>query len=177
MTVRLRCDNVGVARFEGVRLHVTDYQGFFYHGSVLRRVECYPVLPIVQNVDAMSAVSKQRNQLLPPGIHRLRAGGSGSELLDLRDYMTGDPPKTIAWKVSARRDRLITKVFENEVPIRCTLFVDVSSSVRVPTRRGTALQRLIDIAGAVMRANVHVRDLTGLCLFDEQRLQVCAAGS
>ena len=91
------------------------------------------------------AVTKQRNQQLPPGVHRLRSGGSGSELLDLRDYRTGDPPKTIAWKVSARRDRLITKVFENEVPIRCTLFVDVSSSVRVPTKQGTALQLFLQI--------------------------------
>ena len=31
------------------------------------------------------------------------------------------PPRMIAWKVSARRDRLITKEFESEVPIRCTL--------------------------------------------------------
>src|SRR5439155_22878703 len=49
----------------------------------------------------------------------------------LRDYLPGDPPKTIAWKVSARRDRLITKEFESEVPVRCTLFVDISHSVRV----------------------------------------------
>ena len=168
LTYRIRCLQVGIVRFEGVRVHFADLQGFFYHVRFVRLVSLPRVLPIVQDVDGMSAVSKQRNQLLPPGIHRLRAGGSGSELLDLRDYMTGDPPKTIAWKVSARRDRLITKVFENEVPIRCTLFVDVSSSVRVPTLRGMALQRLIDIAAGVMRASTNVRDLTGLCLFDEQ---------
>jgi uncharacterized protein (DUF58 family) len=168
VTYRLRCAKVGVARFEGVRVHFADNQGFFYHVAFLPQVALVPVLPIVHDVDGMTAVSKQRNQLLPPGVHRLRAGGAGSELLDLRDYLTGDPPKTIAWKVSARRDRLITKVFENEVPIRCTLFVDASPSVRVPTREGTAMQRLIEIAGAVMRANVHVRDLTGLCVFDDR---------
>ena len=37
----------------------------------------------------------------------------------------------IAWKASARRDRLMTKELESEVPVRCTLFVDASSSVRV----------------------------------------------
>ena len=171
LTYRIRCERVGVARFEGVRVQLVDYQGFFHHAAFVRLVENYRVLPVLYESDNLSAVTKQRNQLLPPGIHRLRSGGSGSELLDLRDYMTGDPPKTIAWKVSARRDRLITKVFENEVPIRCTLFVDVSTSVRVPTTQGTALQRLVEIAGAVMRANTSVRDLTGLCLFDETGVQ------
>src|SRR5208283_1940862 len=80
----------------------------------------------------------------------------------------GDPPRTIAWKVSARRDRLITKEFETEVPIRCTLFVDVSRSVRLPTRQGPPLHRLIEIAAAVLRSNTDRRDLTGLCIFDEQ---------
>jgi uncharacterized protein (DUF58 family) len=174
LTYRLRCDKVGVVRFEGVRIQVADFQGFFNYTSFVQLPALYHVLPIVHDVDGMSAVAKERNQLLPPGVHRLRSGGSGSELLDLRDYMTGDPPKTIAWKVSARRDRLITKVFENEVPIRCTLFVDVSSSVRVPSLHGTALQRLIEIAGSVMRANTHIRDLTGLCLFDEQGVQYAA---
>jgi uncharacterized protein (DUF58 family) len=82
---------------------------------------------------------------LPPGIHRLHRPGSGSELLDLRDYRPGDPPKTIAWKVSARRDRLITKEFESEVPVRCTLFVDTSSSVRLaaPARESGSAKRQV----------------------------------
>ena len=61
----------------------------------------------------------------PPGMHRLKPTRQrGSELLDLREYRPGDPPKTIAWKASARRDMLITKEFENDVPVRCTLFLD-----------------------------------------------------
>ena len=66
----------------------------------------------------------------PPGVHRLKRPGGGSELLDLRDYMPGDPPKMIAWKPSARKDKLFTKEFESEVPVRCTLFVDASESTR-----------------------------------------------
>jgi uncharacterized protein (DUF58 family) len=163
----VRCDQVGVVRFEGARVQVADVQGFFHRAVFVPLVAAYRVLPILHEADPMSPVSKERNRLLPPGVHRLRTGGSGSELHDLRDYMSGDPPKTIAWKVSARRDRLITKVFENEVPIRCTLFVDVSDSVRVPTEGGSALQRLVEICGAVIRANQAARDLTGLCLFDE----------
>ena len=174
LAYRIRCDQVGVARFEGVRVQFADYQGYFYHAAFVPLVACYRVLPLLHDGRGLSAGTKQRNQLLPPGVHRLRTPGSGSELLDLRDYASGDPPKTIAWKISARRDRLITKVYENEVPIRCTLFVDASNSVRVPSARGTALRRLLEIATAVIRANTKMRDLTGLCLFDEQEARYAA---
>ena len=64
----------------------------------------------------------------------------------------------------------MTKEFESSVPIRCTLLVDTSVSVRVPSRQGKPLHRLIgEIAAAILlQCNASVRDLTGLCLFDEQ---------
>jgi len=164
----IRCGPVGSARFEGVRLQLADLQGFFYHATFLNVPVQMRILPTVVEHDAHANTPKRNNQLPPPGVYRLRRPGSGSELLDLRDYLPGDPPRTIAWKVSARRDRLITKEFESEVPIRCTLFLDASQSVRLPTTHGSPLQRLIEIAAAVLRGNSERRDLTGLCLFDEQ---------
>jgi uncharacterized protein (DUF58 family) len=171
MIYRIRCPVVGAARFEGVRVQLTDYQGFFHHATFVAVPVMYPVLPMLVESDVQTAAIKRHNQLLPPGIHRLKRPGSGSELLDLRDYMTGDPPKTIAWKVSARRDKLITKEFECEVPVRCTLFVDSSNSVRVPARGGKPIHRLIEIAASVVQANSAIRDLTGLCAFDEKGAQ------
>jgi uncharacterized protein (DUF58 family) len=173
---RIRCGPAGLARFEGVRIQTADWQGFFYHVHFIHAVVVLPILPVLAPRTGQPASVKRHNLLLPPGIHRFRRPGSGSELLDLRDYLPGDPPKTIAWKVSARRDRLITKEFESEVPVRCTLFVDTSNSVRVPApsgsgpqqiRYGKALDRLIDLAAGVLQANAGIRDLTGLCLFDE----------
>src|SRR5207247_11330162 len=127
----------------------------------------YRVLPPLADVRGHRPTVKRHNLLPSPGVHRLHRAGSGSELLDLRDYLPGDPPKTIAWKVSARRDRLITKEFESEVPLRCTLFVDASQSVRVGPRGQNALARLIDVAPAVAQGNSAHRDLTGLCLLAE----------
>jgi uncharacterized protein (DUF58 family) len=164
---RMRCPIVGRLRFEGVKLRLADLQGFFHVTTFLAGVLIYRVLPQLSDASGRPATRKRTNLLPPPGIHRLRRPGSGSELLDLRDYLPGDPPKTIAWKVSARRDRLITKDFESEVPIRCTLFVDASNSVRVGPPGENALGRLVEIAAAVTQANSADRDLTGLCLFDE----------
>jgi len=167
----LRCDLPGLVRFEGVRLRVSDLCGFFYRTAFLPREQVVRVLPGLVKGRQSPGV-KRHNQLLPPGGHRLRRPGSGSELLDLRDYQAGDPPRTIAWKVSARRDKLITKEFESEVPIRCTLFVDTSAAVRVPHSGGRSVQRLVEIAAGVAQAAVRARDLVGLCLVDEHAAEV-----
>ena len=169
---RVRCGDPGLARFEGVRVQTADLQGFFYQSVFVHGVVVLRVLPPLTDADGTRPATKRLNLLPPPGVHRLRYPGSGSELLDLRDYLPGDPPRTIAWKVSARRDRLITKVFESEVPIRCTLFVDTSSSVRVASAGGRALTRLVEIAAGALQANAAARDLTGLCLFDENGVTV-----
>jgi uncharacterized protein (DUF58 family) len=172
LTFRVRPPAPGRTRFEGLRLRLADLQGFFFFETFVPAVVEYRVLPVLADSGGRPAARKRHNLLPPPGIHRLRRPGSGSELLDLRDYLPGDPPKTIAWKVSARRDRLITKEFESEVPIRCTLFVDTSNSVRVGTSGQNALSRLVEIAAAAAQANTSSRDLTGVVLFDERAVRI-----
>jgi uncharacterized protein (DUF58 family) len=47
--------------------------------------------------------------------------------LGIRDYQPGDPPRSIAWKATARLDRLMTCEYESEAPIRGTVLADLSS--------------------------------------------------
>ncbi|HEV3238490.1 MAG TPA: DUF58 domain-containing protein, partial [Gemmataceae bacterium] len=165
---RFRSPTVGRVRFEGVSLQLADLQGFFYYRTFLADPTVYRVLPPLLDRKGVIGVSKNHNILPPPGIHRLRRPGTGSELLNLRDYLAGDPPKTIAWKVSARRGRLITKEYESEVPVRCTVFLDTSQSVRLGPPQSSQLISMVELTAMVVQANTRSRDLTGLCLFDEK---------
>jgi uncharacterized protein (DUF58 family) len=168
LSYRLRCPAPTRIRYEGLGIQLSDLQGLFYHAAFLPSLALYRVLPPLADIEGHRPTVKRHNLLPSPGLHRHLRPGSGSELLDLRDYLPGDPPKTIAWKVSARRDRLITKEFESEVPLRCTLFVDTSNSVRVGAPGRTALARLVDLSAAVAQAAAGARDLVGLCLFDDK---------
>jgi uncharacterized protein (DUF58 family) len=161
------CPAPGVVRFEGLAVQFADVQGFFYRRVFVQAVRRYRILPPLADAKGRFPTAKRHNRLPLIGAHRHRRPGSGSELLDLRDYLPGDPPKMIAWKASARRDRLMTKEFESEVPIRCTLFVDTSASVRVGLPGHNALAGVVELAAVVAQANTRARDLTGLCLFDE----------
>ena len=45
---------------------------------------------------------------------RSRESGAGTEFLGTRPYVDGDPPRHINWKASARWERVITNLFEQE---------------------------------------------------------------
>lgn len=169
---RIKCAAPGEIIFEGVRLRLTDRQGFFYHRRLLRETKRFPVLPRLVGAEGSQRTTKRHNIFPPPGLHRLRQPGGGSELQDLRDYMPGDPPKMIAWKPSARKDKLITKEFESEVPVRATLFVDASESVRVGPISKSKLTRLANLAAGVAEGIAVDRDHVGLSVFDEYGSQM-----
>ena len=155
----------GELRFEGIRVRIADRQGFFYHRTFVREETTFLVLPRLTGSENQRRGFKRHNIFPPPGVHRLKRPGGGSELLDLRDYIPGDPPKMIAWKPSARKDKLFIKEFESEVPIRCTVR-DASEAVRLGAKR-TKMTRLANLAAGVAEATVADRDHAGLVVFDE----------
>jgi uncharacterized protein (DUF58 family) len=164
----LKCPAPGVLRFEGVKVRVADLHGFFYRRVFLRDPVEFLVLPPLADDEGNQRAVKRFNMLPPPGIHRLRRPGSGDELHDLRDYQPGDPPKMIAWKTSARKDKLITKEYESDVPVRCTLFLDTCDGVRLGPPGNTLLTRMAGVAAVVSQAAAANRDLVGLTTFDDK---------
>jgi uncharacterized protein (DUF58 family) len=161
----------GRLRFDGLRVTVSDLCGFFHQTAFIRdpvRIRVLP--PMAEPANALPR-KKLLNRLPILGNHRYLRPGSGSELLDLRDYVESDPPKLIAWKASARRDRLIVKELESDVPVRSTLIVDMSSSVRVGPVGDHALARLVEIAAALLQANHRSRDPTGLTLVGDSAVE------
>jgi uncharacterized protein (DUF58 family) len=164
----LKCPAPGVVRFEGVKVRVADLNGFFYRRVFLRDPIEFLVLPPLAADESRQRADKRVNTLPPPGIHRLRKPGAGDELLNLRDYQPGDPPKMIAWKTSARKDKLITKEYENDVPVRCVLFLDTSEGVRLGPTGNTLLTRMAGVAAVVAQAAAANRDLVGLTQFDDR---------
>lgn len=167
----------GQLRLPGFRIVMTDRQGFFRAERFIPLVQNFRVLPAYQNTGDAQPMVKRINSLPQHGIHRLQRSGMGSELLELREYAAGDPPKSIAWKVSARRDKLMTRQYESEVPVRLQLFVDGS----IGTRAGGYGLRLIDqmnfVAASVAKAATAVGDPVGAMLFDERGLRRIPSGT
>jgi uncharacterized protein (DUF58 family) len=165
---RARVLGAGQLRMPGFRIVMQDRNCFFRAERFIPLSQTFRVLPAFQNAGDAQSFVKRINSQPQHGIHRLQRSGMGSELLELREYVVGDPPKSIAWKVSARRDKLMTRQYESEVPVRLQLFVDGS----IGTRTGGFGLRLLDqinfVAASVARAAISVGDPVGAILFDER---------
>ena len=70
------------------------------------------------------------------GLHRSPYKGQSVEFLQHREYVRGDDPRRVDWKVWARQDRLYVKEYEEETNLRLTLLVDCSESMEYVTEQG-----------------------------------------
>ncbi len=159
----------GHLQFHGVHFLFQDPQGLFVIERVLAEKTRARILPSSAALGDIRPTIKRTNSLPQHGIHPLKRAGFGSELLELREYQQGDPPKSIAWKVSARRDKLMTRQYESEVPIRMTMLIADSAAMR----RGTPGERMLDqvffVAAGVAKASVHVGDAIGVVVLNGER--------
>jgi uncharacterized protein (DUF58 family) len=171
LTYQANLAAAGRLNMPGVRLVLEDMYGLFREHRFREFPQTYRVLPGYYESGELRPTVKRHNSLPRHGIHRLQRSGMGSELLELREYVPGDPPKSIAWKVSARRDKLLTRQYESEVPVRVHLIVDGS----VPTRIGGYGFRLLDqinfVAASVAQAAIAVGDPVDCLLVDESGWQ------
>lgn len=161
----------GQLRLPGFRIIVQDHNGFFRTERFVPWIQTFRVLPAFKAAGDPQPIVKRINSQPQHGIHRLQRSGMGSELLELREYAAGDPPKSIAWKVSARRNKLMTRQYESEVPVRLQLFIDGS----IGTRTGGFGLRLLDqmnyVAASVAKAAISAGDPVGAVLFDERGIR------
>ena len=173
--VRIRA--AGRVMLPGVRIILQDTNGFFRIERFIDLRQEFRVLPSFAETDSPQPIVKRINALSQHGIHRVQRSGMGSELLELREYVVGDPPKSIAWKVSARRDKLMTRQYESEVPVRVQLILDGTLGTRVGGFGKRLLDQMTYVAASVARSAISVGDPVGAILFDESGQQRTAASS
>lgn len=157
----------GGAVFPGAHITLYDSSGLFLYTRFVNSNQILRCLPRYDTTPTMQSTVKRLNHLPQHGIHRLKRAGLGSELLELREYQSGDAPKSIAWKVSARREQLMTRQYESEVPVRVTLLVDGHPPARSGPLGARPIDRLNDLAATICNAAIRSGDAVGLVLVDQ----------
>ena len=89
--------------FPGIQIELSDHWGFFRTEQFVPLNQKPTVLPFLIRPQTTVSVLKQNNLQRHIGHHRHKSAGVSSELLGIRDYRVGDPPRTIAWKPTATR--------------------------------------------------------------------------
>ena len=84
---------------------------------------------VVARIHHLNLVAKRVVDGLMHGAHRSLRLGANVEFADYKEYTPGDPLRSLDWRVYAKRDRLVTKRYEAETEIACTLVVDLSADL------------------------------------------------
>ena len=161
----------GTAIFPGVRFTLADSCGFFRSDWFVPEQQEVLILPAWASAGDFCPQTKRMNMLPRHGIHTFRRSGAGSELLELREYQPGDAPRSIAWKVSARRDQLMSRQYEAEVPMRVQFIVDGTISMRLGGFGSRLLDQALFVASSVARSAVSIGDEVGAICCDERGLR------
>lgn len=103
------------------------------------------------------------------GLHKSPYHGFSVEFAEHRQYMPGDEPKHIDWKIYGKTDRYYIKQFEEETNLKSYIILDASRSMAYASNgRISKLEYASYIAAALSHLMVQQRDAVGLTVYDEK---------
>jgi len=101
------------------------------------------------------------------GLHSSPYKGFSQEFADYRQYMPGDEPKRIDWKVYGRNDRFYIKEYQEETNLRCYILLDKSGSMGFGERI-SKLEYAKYLSASLAYMLLKQKDSVGIATFDKR---------
>lgn len=101
------------------------------------------------------------------GAHKSPLSGFAVEFAGHREYVWGDDPKHIDWRVYYSRDRFFIKQYEMETNFVCHLVLDTSASMRYGEDAQQKLRYASQMVATLAHAIIQQSDKVSLATFDE----------
>ena len=122
---------------------------------------------IRKQVKYLSFYAKKASLILG-GLYRSSFHGEGMIFSEFREYIYGDDVRHISWSMTAKWDKTIVKLFEQERQTPVVLALDVSGSLNYGTTNYSKKEVSIHLAALLGMCAEQNRDPVGLLLFSDQ---------
>ena len=132
---------------------------------------------IVARIGSLELIARTIVEGVLVGLHRSPFQGFSVEFSEYRQYLPGDDPTTIDWKLFARSDRYYVRKFEEDTNLECHLMFDVSASMGYGSHSVSKLQYGAFLAASLAYLMHRQRDGVGLTLFDDQVVDFVPVGT
>jgi uncharacterized protein (DUF58 family) len=124
---------------------------------------------VVAKLSNMEIVARLVVEGFITGLHKSPYHGFSVEFAEHRQYMPGDEPKHIDWKIFGKTDRYYIKQFEEETNLKSYIILDASRSMAYSSNgKMSKLEYASYIAAALSYLMVQQRDAVGLTIYDEK---------
>lgn len=165
--------HLGRAGLLGLGFVLQDPAGWFvYRGFLPWRLEKPVLAPVIAPRASPKSSRKETNVLSRPGLFLHEKPGQSMEFLGLRDFQSGDSSRRVSWKASLRRDRVLVRETEWEVPCVIQCLVDAGEYNRRenPQSKTVALGEMAVLTGQLLRQVLDHGNPGGLSLVSESDL-------
>ncbi len=102
------------------------------------------------------------------GERNSREKGSGFELLGLRDYLPGDPLRTVDWKATARTGKRTVRLLTQEQHLELLILIDCGRYSSYQAGNLSRLHHACNIAARISEKALYNGDCVGLVTFAEK---------
>jgi uncharacterized protein (DUF58 family) len=163
-----RAGRLGVFEWPAPRLRIGGPLGLAWWPKQLVFAQQVQVQP-----DVFHSAAEVKG-LAAPGVRSGTELGSGAEVLRLREYRAGDPPRIVDWKATARAGRLISRDFAQDHRLEIIIAVDAG---RASALRAGTLDRFghyVNVAARLAQYAAGQEDLVGLIIYADRPLAVSA---
>src|SRR5207302_811420 len=140
----------------------------------------YNSLPMPQSILTRyldpEVLSRMANRRIEPrglvlgslaGAHKSPLSGFAVEFAGHREYVPGDDPRHIDWRLYFKRDKYFIKQYEMETNLVCHLVLDISASMRYGEKHRQKLLYASQMLATLGYAIVRQSDQVSLSTFDE----------
>ena len=104
------------------------------------------------------------------GLHRSPRVGFSVEFASHHEYVPGDDPRHINWKLYARQHRLYVKEFDGDTNLNLYILLDVSGSMACASLGRSKLDYAATLAAALAHLAIRQHDAAGVTLFADRVL-------
>ena len=164
---QLRPTERGAYGFGRVRIFAASPLGLVVRRYTLcqpQEVKVYPSYIMLRQYELLA----KSNKLNEMGIKRIRRIGNNTDFEQIRDYISGDDFRTINWRATARRSRLMTNVYQEECSQQVFSVIDKGRMMQQSFNGMTLLDYAINAALVLSFVAVNKHDKAGLITFSSQ---------
>lgn len=158
LTMKMRGERRGEYLYGPLRLHGSDPFALFaweHVDSAGARAVIYPRIFPISLEDRQGSVGGSIPTSNPAyeDVTRFRS---------LREYATGDDPKRVNWKASAKAGKLFTTEYERTLSVGVRVILNLSSDDYPPRRRDQFVERAVEVAAALVFSYTRLGQRIGL---------------
>ena len=161
--VHIRTPRVGRYGVHGLALEVLGPPGPLRGAAGVRKPQRHRGAPTFGGSFVCRRAADAPGSRPNPG-RRATSGRRARDLCQLREHVSGDPFKRIAWKACARRGKLMVREFEREERDVVWLVLDAAVELWAGALGTAALDRSVDEVAAIAQRHLSRGDRVGLAV-------------